>query len=703
MKTSLDNKTNINLCGVKNHISKMGSFTSEKKYVYISEESTSCALPCDKEIQKEHHNESYPKSRRHVKTCYDTQNMEWRYSPSQPQFSYSDDHIQEKVLRVQNDSQDLNTFEDRKLIEFDFDKECTEDDTLSDSDKTMKECLQIFSEFTQTKAHKREMTKQVSEEQMELDMLYYQNISKPKKRIAHTAKFDVPTSKEMISPFRGPGPPLVSHTRLLQAQEQAVQIMAAIKGGQAFVSLTSEEKKNTVACPASQIQRKASGENSRTSNSLHMDIVLSKESPAAKPNRAHVPVKSIPYFPVKMLKYKVAHQKRAVGTSESLSKVPDEVRQRYVNLFFEKYLRFCKTDDDAFNKAKIEEKAIYERCGNRNMYVNIAINTLKMLRDQDVSGISNDDETTELKKNEKKNVLTGIILYRHLKDYLLTEEQLHENNYPQPNPDKPGSVLLNPGTTTLVNDPSKKMCCRCGKIYGVTPEGKHSSVEECNYHFGRLLSQKVLGGLETWYSCCEGVVGSPGCQVAKLHVHDQKENLEGFVKTFVKFPPPDGNHRVFAVNCQMCYTAKGLELTHVTVVDSSLQVVYDTFVKPDEEIIDYNTRFSGVVENDLKNTKTSICDVQAILLNLFSADTILIGHSFEHSLYALKLIHTSVVDTTVMFPHRLGLPHKRSLKSLVADYLQRIIQDDGHNSSENATACMELVLWKVKDDLKGKK
>lgn len=35
------------------------------------------------------------------------------------------------------------------------------------------------------------------------------------------------------------------------------------------------------------------------------------------------------------------------------------------------------------------------------------------------------------------------------------------------------------------------------------------------------------------------------------------------------------------------------------------------------------------------------------------------------------------MDTTVLFPHRLGLPHKRSLKSLVADYLQRIIQDDG--------------------------
>ena len=44
-----------------------------------------------------------------------------------------------------------------------------------------------------------------------------------------------------------------------------------------------------------------------------------------------------------------------------------------------------------------------------------------------------------------------------------------------------------------------------------------------------------------------------------------------------------------------------------------------------------------MAEDDLKNTKTSVRDVQAILLNLFSVDTILSGHSFEHSLYALKV------------------------------------------------------------------
>nr|XP_045374719.1 RNA exonuclease 1 homolog isoform X1 [Camelus bactrianus] len=168
---------------------------------------------------------------------------------------------------------------------------------------------------------------------------------------------------------------------------------------------------------------------------------------------------------------------------------------------------------------------------------------------------------------------------------------------------------------------SKKIYCRCRKIYGVTPAGKHSGVEEHHYHSGQAFSHKVRGGLETRYSCCEGVLGLPGCQVAKLHVRDQRENVEGFVKTFVKFPPSDGNHSIFAVNCEVCYTAKGLELTRVTVVDPSLQVVYDTFVKPDEEVINYNTRFSGVVEDDLQNTETSVLDVQAFLLNLFSAGT----------------------------------------------------------------------------------
>lgn len=45
-----------------------------------------------------------------------------------------------------------------------------------------------------------------------------------------------------------------------------------------------------------------------------------------------------------------------------------------------------------------------------------------------------------------------------------------------------------------------------------------------------------------------------------------------------------------------------------------------------------------------------------------------------------QLIHGTVVDTSIVFPHRLGLPHKRALRSLMADYLRRIHQDDGKST-----------------------
>ncbi|XP_035166688.1 RNA exonuclease 1 homolog isoform X4 [Oxyura jamaicensis] len=320
-----------------------------------------------------------------------------------------------------------------------------------------------------------------------------------------------------------------------------------------------------------------------------------------------------------------------------------------------------------FIQALVEERSIYDRCGSKNMYLNFAVKTLKKLRDHgQFSDIKIPNGAGSVKSDEEK-VLTGGVLYELLKDYLLTEQQLNENNFPRPNPERNGSAIFHGVTKKAVSDNFERTCCRCGDVFTVS-SGKRR-LKECNYHSGRVLEQKVPGGLEKRYSCCEGIVGSAGCQIAK------------------------------------CYTTQGLELTRVTVVDDKLQVVYDTFVKPDSEVVDYNTRFSGVTEDDLKNTTTTLQDVQAILLNLFSADTILIGHSLENDLFALKLIHDKVVDTSLIFPHRLGLPHKRALRSLMADYLMRIHQGDvdGHNSSEDAIACMELILWKVKEDNKRRK
>ena len=78
----------------------------------------------------------------------------------------------------------------------------------------------------------------------------------------------------------------------------------------------------------------------------------------------------------------------------------------------------------------------------------------------------------------------------------------------------------------------------------------------------------------------------------------------------------------------------------MTVVGIDGRLVYETIIRPDDTIIDYNTRFSGVTARDLKrgnNSVKSLKDVQNDLLGFINANTILIGHGLENDLRALKV------------------------------------------------------------------
>lgn len=115
----------------------------------------------------------------------------------------------------------------------------------------------------------------------------------------------------------------------------------------------------------------------------------------------------------------------------------------------------------------------------------------------------------------------------------------------------------------------------------------------------------------------------------------------------------------------------------MTVVNAKQQTIYESLVKPSHPILDYNSKFSGIKESDLKSVTTTIGDVQRRLQSLFNDKTILIGHSLDSDLKALKMIHNTVVDTAQVFPHKRGLPFKRALRNLTAEFLKKIIQDDG--------------------------
>ncbi|PWN22919.1 hypothetical protein BCV69DRAFT_280528 [Microstroma glucosiphilum] len=292
----------------------------------------------------------------------------------------------------------------------------------------------------------------------------------------------------------------------------------------------------------------------------------------------------------------------------------------------------------------------------------------------------------------------------------------------------------------------KKDCNRCGKEFIVGGEvgddGFRQGQDEraCHYHWGKKRFERDAGvagrSKVQFWTCCNRPVesghlapslsvlagfGGPSAFVEgdetcangpHVFKEDRVEDLhkrEGFVtsrelaEAMIAEADRIAPLEIAAIDCELGYTTAGMSMTRVTVLDESGAIVLDELVKPRAEVLDPNLRFSGVTKEQLEQPGVkSLPEVRREIARFVGPDTIIIGHGLENDLNAMRLLHTTVVDTALLFPHHKGLPFRHGLKLLSSKHLQRSIQDGpataGHSSVEDSKASLDLVKWKMSTD-----
>lgn len=282
-------------------------------------------------------------------------------------------------------------------------------------------------------------------------------------------------------------------------------------------------------------------------------------------------------------------------------------------------------------------------------------------------------------------------------------------------------------------------CERCNGRFQVFPgrreDGALTSGGPCVYHYARPMrpakqkTDRVVGHKESTYPCCnEPISASSGCTKAESHVFKVSDikRLAAILQFEATPSQPDkGDFPPVCFDCEMGYTTLGLELIRLTAVTwPDLKPLIDVLVRPMGEVLDLNTRFSGVnseqfanalpynsaSDSSSANTTTALQIVEspaaarALLFEHIQPETPLIGHALENDLKACRILHPTIVDTTQLYPHPGGLPMRFGLRMLSKRFLNREIQTGGgtrgHDSMEDAQATGDLVRVKAREKWK---
>ncbi len=375
-----------------------------------------------------------------------------------------------------------------------------------------------------------------------------------------------------------------------------------------------------------------------------------------------------------------------------------------------------------------------------------------------------------------------------------------------------------------------EVCDRCTTRFQVFPgrreeDGALTSGGKCVHHPGRLyFPERAPGDTDKptrRYRCCQEAQGeTPGCVSGNTHVFKTTSPARlASITPFAETPsnPLVPKDRAVCFDCEMGYTTRGMELIRLTATNwPDGKELLDVLVRPVGEILDLNSKYSGVWPEDIVsakpwseeasiqtekgtpaekastlaeevdtpaeniaipakevdtpagNTATPVKEVDIpaentgapagktgtlakkidtpadkastqaetdnkeqkagvikhavdtekrkkmkivsspaaardLLFSLLAPETPLMGHGLENDLNAARILHPTLIDTILLYPHRRGLPMRHGLKMLMEVHLNKAIQVEvegkpmGHDSAEDARAAGELVRLQVQE------
>ncbi|XP_068664190.1 RNA exonuclease 4 [Aristolochia californica] len=129
-------------------------------------------------------------------------------------------------------------------------------------------------------------------------------------------------------------------------------------------------------------------------------------------------------------------------------------------------------------------------------------------------------------------------------------------------------------------------------------------------------------------------------------------------------------------------------LGRISLVNAWGNILYDEFVRPMEQVVDFRSKISGIRPYHLRKAKNFLI-VQKKVAE-FLKGRILVGHALQNDLKALLLSHPKedMRDTSEYQPFLRKGGGKRALKDLAAELLGVNIQQKEHCSIEDARAAM---------------